>query len=71
MTSGAPEIAHWKQTTIHNALMAALDHPKYSAPMAAGWLGCGKTRISDLRVWGKSGFAPEAHKQKLMQLFGA
>src|SRR5512143_2180792 len=33
-----------------------LDHPIYTAPQVAGWLGCGVTRIKDLRRWAVGGF---------------
>jgi hypothetical protein len=33
-----------------------LDHPRYSAPVVAGWLGCGDTRIKELRRWAEGGF---------------
>jgi hypothetical protein len=33
-----------------------LDHPRYSGAEVAGWLGCSKTRINDLRSWAKGGF---------------
>ena len=32
------------------------DHPQNSAPVIAGWLGCGQTRVKELRRWAKSGF---------------
>jgi hypothetical protein len=45
VTGANRELAQW-----------LLDHDKYSAPIVAGWLGCGVTRIKELRVWAKGGF---------------
>jgi hypothetical protein len=33
-----------------------IDHPQYSAPVVAGWVGCGETRIKQLRRWAQAGF---------------
>lgn len=33
-----------------------LDHPRYTGEQVAGWLGCGKSKILDLRQWAKEGF---------------
>jgi hypothetical protein len=33
-----------------------LNHPKYSAPVVAGWLGCSEGRIRQLRKWASDGF---------------
>jgi hypothetical protein len=43
-----------------------MDHPRYSGTVVAEWLGCGKTRINDLRKWAIGGFdsAPFGQKNK-------
>lgn len=41
-----------------------LDHPTYSAPVVAGWLGCGAARIKKLRIWAKEGFIGSAYTAK-------
>ena len=33
-----------------------MDHPRYTGETVAGWLGCGPSRIKDLRTWAKEGF---------------
>ena len=38
-----------------------VDHPRYSAPVVAGWLGCGETRIKELRRWAAGGFIGAPH----------
>jgi len=45
VTGANRELAQW-----------LLDHPRYTAPMVAGWLGCGETRIKSLRRWAEGGF---------------
>jgi hypothetical protein len=44
VTGASRELAQW-----------LLDHPRYSAPVVAGWLGCGDTRIKRLRQWAERG----------------
>ena len=34
-----------------------LDHPRYSGADVAGWLGCSKSRINDLRAWAARDFS--------------
>lgn len=41
-----------------------VDHPNYSAPEVAKWLGCGVTRIKDLRLWAKRGFEGSPTKDR-------
>jgi hypothetical protein len=45
VTGASRELAQW-----------LLDHPRYSAPVVAGWLGCSETRIKQLRGWASKGF---------------
>lgn len=45
VTGANRELAQW-----------LLDHPRYSAPQVAEWLGCGDERIRRLRIWAKDGF---------------
>ena len=50
VTGANRELAQW-----------LLDHPRYPATDIANWLGCGATRIKDLRIWAGKGFAEDAH----------
>jgi hypothetical protein len=50
VTGANRELAQW-----------LLDHPRYSAAVIAAWIGCGTTRIKDLRRWATAGFTNEAH----------
>jgi hypothetical protein len=45
VTGANRELAQW-----------LLDHPRYSAPVVAGWLGCEERRIQRLRAWARDGF---------------
>jgi hypothetical protein len=44
-----------------------LDHPRYSAPVVAGWLGCSETRIKQLRGWANKGFVGPQRDGNLSQ----
>ena len=43
------------------------DHPRYSDITIAGWLGCGKSRVNELRRWAKEGFEGAPHNSKQRQ----
>jgi hypothetical protein len=65
VTGANRELAQW-----------LLDHPRYSAPVVAGWIGCSDTRIKRLRRWAEGGFvgAPsndEKRKQREGRHHGA
>src|SRR5262249_14074358 len=38
-----------------------LDHPQYTAAQVARGVGCGETKIKQLRRWAQSGFSDEKH----------
>jgi hypothetical protein len=56
ITGANRELAQW-----------LLDHPRYSAAVVAGWIGCGDTRIKDLRRWAANDFSGAPHNSKERQ----
>jgi hypothetical protein len=40
----------------HELAQWLLDHPRYSGSDVAGWLGCSKSRVNQLRKWASEGF---------------
>ena len=50
VTGANRELAQW-----------LMDHPRYPATVAASWLGCGDTRIKQLRRWAEFGFSDDRH----------
>ncbi len=53
ITGANRELAQW-----------LLDHPRYSAAQIAEWLGCGKTKIADLRQWAREGFVKDPTEKR-------
>ncbi len=48
VTGANRELAQW-----------LLDHSRYTGTTVAGWLGCGQTKIYNLREWAQGGFKDE------------
>jgi hypothetical protein len=46
-----------------------VDHPQLSAPVVAKWLGCGETRIKELRRWATGGFVGSVSQRSTRQRF--
>ena len=46
-----------------------LDHPQYTAAQVARGVGCGETKIKQLRRWAQSGFSDEKHPKAVRRGF--